>query len=290
MRAVVRPRVMGILNVTPDSFSDGGMHASVEAGLAQAMRLIGDGADILDIGGESTRPGAEPVDVHEEIARTAPVIAAVHARWNGPISIDTMKPEAARAAVAAGATIWNDVTALTFAPDAPEAAAELGCEVVLMHMLGEPRSMQVEPRYSDVVSEVRDYLGARAEAAMAAGVLRERITLDPGIGFGKTIEHNLALIAGLGTLAALGYPVLLGASRKRMIRNIDPSATEAGDRLGGSIALALEGARRGAAIVRVHDVRETVQALAVQEAVISADQTDQNSANKIARPTNITNS
>lgn len=289
MRAVVRPRVMGILNVTPDSFSDGGMHASVEAGLAQAMRLIGDGADILDIGGESTRPGAEPVDVHEEIARTAPVIAAVHARWNGPISIDTMKPEAARAAVAAGATIWNDVTALTFAPDAPEAAAELGCEVVLMHMLGEPRSMQVEPRYQNVVAEVRDYLAARAGAAMAAGVLRERITLDPGIGFGKTIEHNLALIAGLGTLAELGYPVLLGASRKRMIRNIDPSATEAGDRLGGSIALALEGARRGAAIVRVHDVRETVQALAVQEAVISADQTDQNSANKIARPTNLTN-
>ena len=289
MRAVVRPRVMGILNVTPDSFSDGGMHASVEAGLAQAMRLIGDGADILDIGGESTRPGAEPVDVHEEIARTAPVIAAVHARWNGPISIDTMKPEAARAAVAAGATIWNDVTALTFAPDAPEAAAELGCEVVLMHMLGEPRSMQVEPRYQDVVAEVRDYLASRAEAAMAAGVLREKITLDPGIGFGKTIEHNLALIAGLGTLAGLGYPVLLGASRKRMIRNIDPSATEAGDRLGGSIALALEGARRGAAIVRVHDVRETVQALAVQEAVISADQTDQNSANKIARPTNLTN-
>ena len=288
MRAVVRPRVMGILNVTPDSFSDGGMHASVEAGLAQAMRLIGDGADILDIGGESTRPGAEPVDVHEEIARTAPVIAAVHARWNGPISIDTMKPEAARAAVAAGATIWNDVTALTFAPDAPEAAAELGCEVVLMHMLGEPRSMQVEPRYQDVVAEVRDYLASRAEAAMAAGVLRERITLDPGIGFGKTIEHNLALIARLGTLAELGYPVLLGASRKRMIRNIDPSATEAGDRLGGSIALALEGARRGAAIVRVHDVRETVQALAVQEAVISADQTDQNSANKIARPTNLT--
>ena len=270
MTAVSRPLVMGILNVTPDSFSDGGLHASVEAGLAQAMRLIGDGADILDIGGESTRPGAEPVEAHEEIARTAPVIAAVHARWHGPISIDTMKPEVARAAVAAGATIWNDVTALTFAPDAPEVAAELGCEVVLMHMLGEPRSMQVEPRYQDVVSEVRDYLGNRAGAAIAAGVARDRITLDPGIGFGKTIEHNLALIAGLGTLAELGFPVLLGASRKRMIRNIDPSATDAGDRLGGSIALALEGARRGAAIIRVHDVRETVQALAVQMAVQAA--------------------
>ena len=278
MTAVSRPRVMGILNVTPDSFSDGGLHASTEAGLAQAMRLIGDGADILDIGGESTRPGAEPVAVHEEIARTVPVIAAVHARWNGPISIDTMKPEAARAAVAAGATIWNDVTALTWAPDAPEVAAELGCEVVLMHMLGEPRSMQVEPRYADVVAEVRDYLAQRAEAAMAAGVARARITLDPGIGFGKTIEHNLALIAGLGTLVELGFPVLLGASRKRMIRNIDPSATEAGDRLGGSIALALEGARRGAAVVRVHDVRETVQALAVQAAVEAAGLTSAGSA------------
>ncbi len=265
-----RPRVMGILNVTPDSFSDGGLHATVEGGLAQAMRLIGDGADILDIGGESTRPGAEPVSAHEEIARTVPVIAAVHARWHGPISIDTMKPEVARAAVAAGASLWNDVTALTHRPESVAVAAELGCEVVLMHMLGEPRSMQVEPRYGEVLAEVADYLAGRAEASMAAGVARDRITLDPGIGFGKTVEHNLALIAGLGALGALGFPVLLGASRKRMIRNIDPSATEAGDRLGGSIALALEGARRGAAIVRVHDVRETVQALAVQAAVAQA--------------------
>ncbi len=265
-----RPRVMGILNVTPDSFSDGGMHAGAEDGLAQAMRLIGDGADILDIGGESTRPGAEPVSAEAEIARTLPVIQAVHARWRGPISIDTMKPQVARAAVGAGASVWNDVTALSFAPDSADVAAELGCEVVLMHMLGEPRSMQVEPRYGDVVAEVRDYLAARAEAAMAAGVARDRITLDPGIGFGKTMEHNLALIAGLGTLVELGYPVLLGASRKRMIRNIDPTATEAGDRLGGSIALALEGARLGAGIVRVHDVRETVQALAVQAAIRSA--------------------
>ncbi len=263
----MRPRVMGILNVTPDSFSDGGLHATAGNGLVQAMRLIGDGADILDIGGESTRPGAAPVAADEEIARTIPVIAAVHARWHGPISIDTMKPAVARAAVASGATIWNDVTALTFAPEGPDVAAELGCEVVLMHMQGEPRSMQVEPRYDDVLAEVGDYLLARAEAAMAAGVDRNRITLDPGIGFGKTMEHNLALIAGLGQLGVHGFPVLLGASRKRMIRNIDPSATEATDRLGGSIALALEGARRGAAIVRVHDVRETVQALAVQAAV-----------------------
>ncbi len=266
----MRPRVMGIVNVTPDSFSDGGLHASAEDGLAHAMRLIGDGAAILDIGGESTRPGADPVSADEEIARTIPVIAAVHARWRGPISIDTMKPEVARAAVAAGASIWNDVTALTFSPDSPAVAADLGCEIVLMHMLGEPRSMQVEPRYDDVVAEVRDHLAARAEAAILAGVVRDKITLDPGVGFGKTIEHNLALIAGLGALAELGFPVLLGASRKRMIRNIDPSATEASDRLGGSIALALEGARRGASVVRVHDVRETVQALAVQAAVGAA--------------------
>lgn len=265
-----RPRVMGIVNVTPDSFSDGGMHATPEAGLAQAMRLIGDGADILDIGGESTRPGSEPVSAAEEIARTAPVIAEIQARWNGPISIDTMKPEVARAAVAAGAAIWNDVTALTYAPDAVEVAAELGCEVILMHMLGEPRSMQVEPRYQDVVAEVTAYLLERAEAAMAAGVARDRITLDPGIGFGKTMEHNLALIGRLETLGALGFPVLLAASRKRMIRNIDPSAVEANDRLGGSLAIALEGARRGAAVIRVHDVRETVQALAVQAAITAA--------------------
>jgi dihydropteroate synthase len=262
-----RPRVMGIVNVTPDSFSDGGWHATAEAGLAQAMRLIGDGADILDIGGESTRPGADPVPAEVEIARVMPVIAALHARWHGPISIDTMKPEVARAAAAAGTTIWNDVTALTWSPDSPSVAAELGCQVVLMHMLGEPRTMQVEPRYDDVVAEVTDWLATRAEAVMAAGVARGKITLDPGIGFGKTMEHNLALIAGLDRLAALGFPVLLGASRKRMIRNLDPSAVEAGDRLGGSLALALEAAQRGASIVRVHDVRETVQALTVQAAI-----------------------
>ena len=264
---MLRPRVMGIVNVTPDSFSDGGWHATAETGLAQAMRLIGDGADILDIGGESTRPGADPVPAEVEIARVMPVISALHARWHGPISIDTMKPEVARAAAAAGTTIWNDVTALTWSPDSPSVAAELGCQVVLMHMLGEPRTMQVEPRYDDVVADVTDWLATRAEAVMAAGVAREKITLDPGIGFGKTMEHNLALIAGLDRLAALGFPVLLGASRKRMIRNLDPSAVEAVDRLGGSLALALEAAQRGASIVRVHDVRETVQALTVQAAI-----------------------
>jgi len=261
---------MAILNVTPDSFSDGGRLVSVDGAVDEAIRLIGDGAEILDIGGESTRPGAEPVSAEDEIARVVPVIAAVHARWHGPISIDTMKPEVARAAVAAGASIWNDVTALTWSPDSLAVAAELGCEVVLMHMLGEPRTMQVEPRYDDVLAEVAGYLVTRAEAAMAAGVAQDLITIDPGIGFGKTSEHNLILIAGLERLCGLGFPVLLGASRKRTIRNIDPSAVEATDRLGGSIAFALEGTRRGVAVVRVHDVRETVQALKVQAAVRAA--------------------
>ena len=261
---------MGIVNVTPDSFSDGGQLATVQAAVAHVLRLIEQGVDILDIGGESTRPGAEPVSVEEEIARTVPVVEAIRTRWAGPISIDTMKPGVARAAVAAGATMWNDVTALTFAPDSATVAAGLGCEVVLMHMQGEPRTMQAGPDYDDVVGEVRDWLASRAEAAMAAGVARERITLDPGIGFGKTLEHNLALIAGLERLVDLGFPVLLGVSRKRMIQSIDPSAIDPGDRLGGSLALALEGARRGAAILRVHDVRETVQALRAQSAVAAS--------------------
>lgn len=260
-------RVMGIVNVTPDSFSDGGRLATVDAAVAHGLRLIDEGADVLDIGGESTRPGAEPVDTDEEIARVIPVIEGLRARWDGPISIDTMKPAVARAAVAAGATIWNDVTALGFDPDSPATAAELGCDVVLMHMRGEPRTMQAAPRYYDVVAEVADGLAARARRAVAAGVARERIWLDPGIGFGKTAAHNLALTAHLDQLAATGFPVLYGASRKRTIQSIDPTATDPLDRLGGSLALALEAARRGASILRVHDVRETVQALAVQAAV-----------------------
>lgn len=270
-----RPQVMGIVNVTPDSFSDGGRLATVGAAVAHALRLVAEGADILDIGGESTRPGAEPVNAAEEIARTVPVIEQLRARWAGPISIDTMKPDVARAAMAVGATIWNDVSALG-GLDSGAVAAELGCDVVLMHMRGEPRTMQADPRYDDVVAEVTDWLTAQAAAAVAAGVARERIRLDPGIGFGKTAAHNLALTAGLDRLVATGFPVLFGASRKRMIQAIDASATEAGDRLGGSLALALAAARRGAAIIRVHDVRETVQALTVQAAVDGAlpDRTD----------------
>ena len=258
---------MGIVNVTPDSFSDGGRYLGPDAALAHARKLIADGADILDIGGESTRPGAEPVAEADEIARTVPLIAAIRAESRVPISIDTMKPAVARAAVAAGATIWNDVAALRFSAEAPAVAAELGCEVVLMHMLGEPRTMQDDPRYDDVVAEVEGFLLDRAEAAVAAGVAREKIWLDPGIGFGKTPAHNLALMAALPRLCGHGHRVLLGASRKRFIAALDPLAKDAGMRLGGSIALALAGARAGVAAVRVHDVRETAQALAVQAAV-----------------------
>lgn len=242
----------------------------MDAAVAHGLWLVEQGADVLDIGGESTRPGAEPVAEAEEIVRVVPVIQGLRARWAGPISIDTMKPAVARAAVAAGATMWNDVTALGFAPDSPATAAELGCDVVLMHMKGEPRTMQADPHYDDVVEEVAGWLSSRADAAMAAGVARGRIWLDPGIGFGKTPAHNLALTARLDRLAATGFPVLYGASRKRVIQSVDPTATDSGDRLGGSLALALEAARRGAGIVRVHDVRETVQATAVQAAVGAA--------------------
>jgi len=265
-----RPRVMGIVNATPDSFSDGGHYLDPAAALAHARRLIADGADILDLGAESTRPGAEPVPAETEIARLVPLIAAVRAESPITISVDTMKPQVARAAIAAGASIWNDVTAVRHAPDSLATAAELGCEVVLMHMQGEPRTMQAEPHYDDVVAEVAAFLAERAEAAMAAGVARTRIWLDPGIGFGKhTIRHNLPLMAGLDRIVALGFPVLLGASRKAFIGALSGGAA-ADERLGGSIAAALSGATAGVAAVRVHDVRETVQALDVWAAIAQA--------------------
>ncbi|MDB5451656.1 MAG: folP [Caulobacteraceae bacterium] len=264
-------RVMGVVNVTPDSFSDGGRLASMEAALSHARRLIADGADILDIGGESSRPGAAPVAEAEEIARVVPLIAAIRAEGATPISVDTMKPAVARAAVAAGATLWNDITALTHSPDSLSMAAALGCEVVLMHMQGEPGTMQAAPRYADVVGEVADYLAARAEAAMAAGVARERIWLDPGVGFGKhMIDHNLPLLADLDRIVALGFPVLLGVSRKQFISALDGGSRPANARLGGSIAAALAGAAAGVAAVRVHDVRETAQALRVWAAIAQA--------------------
>jgi dihydropteroate synthase len=263
-------RVMGVVNVTPDSFSDGGRFFDADAALAHARRLLAEGADMLDVGGESTRPGAAPVSVEDEIARVVPLVRALRAETTAPISVDTMKPQVARAAVAAGASLWNDVTALRHAPDSLAVAAELGCEVVLMHMQGEPQTMQAEPRYDDVVAEVTAFLAARAEAALAAGVARERIWLDPGIGFGKDmLSHNLPLIAGLDRIVALGFPVLLGVSRKRFIGALDQDAAP-DQRLGGSIAAALAGVVAGAAAVRVHDVRETVQALRVWQAIAAA--------------------
>ncbi|MBR7618195.1 dihydropteroate synthase [Phenylobacterium sp. 20VBR1] len=257
---------MGIVNATPDSFSDGGLFEDPDAGLDHALRLVGQGADILDIGGESSRPGAEPVSEADEIARVVPLITQVRARTSFPISIDTVKPAVARAAMAAGASIWNDITALS-APGALETAADLGCDVILMHMQGEPRTMQAAPHYDDVVAEVCAFLVARADAAKAVGVARERIWLDPGIGFGKTLEHNLALLAALDQVVALGFPVLLGASRKSFLAKLDPAAKAPAHRLGGSLAAALAGASAGVTAVRVHDVAETVQALRVWEAV-----------------------
>jgi dihydropteroate synthase len=259
---------MGVTNVTPDSFSDGGRFRDAEAAIAHARRLLADGVDILDVGGESTRPGAAAVSADEEIARVVPVIRAIRAESGVAISVDTMKPAVARAAVAAGATIWNDVTALRHAADSLETAAELGCEVVLMHMQGEPGTMQASPRYADVVAEVAEFLGLRAQAALAAGVAADKIWVDPGIGFGKHMtEHNLPLLAGLERIVAVGYPVLLGVSRKSFISAVDGGRVPADQRLGGSIAGALAGAAAGVAAVRTHDVRETVQALRVWAAI-----------------------
>jgi dihydropteroate synthase len=260
---------MGILNVTPDSFSDGGRYASLEAAVARAERMIAEGADILDVGGESTRPGSAPISEAEELARVLPVVEALAAR-KLPVSIDTRRSAVARAAVAAGAAMWNDVSALMVGPDSLAVAADLGCEVVLMHMQGEPATMQRDPRYGEVIAEVTAWLGARTEAAVAAGVAQDRIWLDPGIGFGKTLAHNLSLLANLDHLVALGFPVVIGASRKGTIRKLDPTADDPLDRLGGSLAIALSAARAGCAMVRVHDVRETVQALKVTAAIDSA--------------------
>lgn len=257
------PRVMGIVNVTPDSFSDGGRFLTAGAAIAHGEALVAAGAAILDIGGESTRPGAEPVSEAEEIDRVVPVIEGLRGA-GALISIDTMKPAVARAAIAAGATLWNDVAALR-ADGALATAGSLNCDVVLMHMQGDPRTMQAAPRYDDVVAEVAAFLIQRTHAAIAAGVARDRIWLDPGIGFGKSASHNLSLLRGLDQFVALGFPVLLGASRKSFLKAIDAAAADPGQRLGGSLACALHGATAGVAAVRVHDVRETAQAFKLWE-------------------------
>ena len=260
-----RCRVMGIVNVTPDSFSDGGAHGATEDAIAHGLKLVEEGADILDIGGESTRPGADEVPVEEELRRVVPVIEALAGRVQVPISIDTSKPEVMRAAVAAGAGMINDVHALR-REGALDAAAGSGAAVVLMHMQGEPRTMQAEPRYDDVLGEVHRFLAERLFACEMAGIDKKKLVVDPGFGFGKNAAHNLTLLARLDRFTELGVPVLAGLSRKRMLGELTGRESPAA-RVHASVAAHLIAARNGARIVRVHDVAATVDALKVWEAV-----------------------
>ena len=262
------PCIMGIVNVTPDSFSDGGRFEEHEAAVAHAVRLVAEGAAIIDVGGESTRPGAKPVDAAAELRRVLPVIEGLRAALGDdlPISVDTSKAAVARAALAAGATMVNDVSALRGDPEMAAVVAEAGCPLCLMHMLGEPRTMQDAPRYDDVVAEVCGFLEQRLTVAVAAGVAEEAVLLDPGIGFGKTLQHNLMLLDGLDRLAALGRPVVLGASRKRFLGAV-LGIDRADRRLAGTIATTVLGFSRGAAVFRVHDVRANAEALAVARAI-----------------------
>jgi dihydropteroate synthase len=258
-------KLMGVVNVTPDSFSDGGLYLDPEAAIAHGRELAAAGAEILDVGGESTRPGAEVVPAEEELRRVVPVIQGL--RGTGcDVSVDTSKARVAAAAVDAGATIVNDVTALRGDDEMATLCAEREVTVVLMHMRGDPRTMQEDPRYDDVVAEVQAFLAERLEAATAAGIAEERIWLDPGIGFGKTAAHNLELLRRLGELRDLGRPLVVGTSRKSFIGRVDGSA--AGDRLGGTIASSVLAAAEGAEVLRVHDVAEMRQALTVAAAIL----------------------
>jgi len=254
------PVVMGILNVTPDSFSDGGRFRGMPAALEQAERLAEEGAAIIDVGGESTRPGAAPVPLDEELRRVIPIVERLVSTLDIPISVDTRTPAVMRVSIAAGASMINDVMALR-APGALDAVAASGAAICLMHMQGEPRTMQNEPHYEDVVDEVRTFLRERVVACIGAGIARSRLVIDPGFGFGKALTHNLQLLRGLRTLAAEGLPVLAGLSRKRMIGEL--TSRDEGDRRAGSLALAVIAAMNGARIIRAHDVRETVDALRI---------------------------
>lgn len=260
--------VMGILNVTPDSFSDGGRFAGRDDALRQAERMLAEGADVLDVGGESTRPGAGGVSVDEELERVLPVIEALARITDKPISIDTSKAGVMRAAVAAGAAMINDVRALR-EEGALEAAADLCVPVCLMHMQGRPRTMQQDPDYENVVDEIAAFLGARVDACTEAGIPRERIVLDPGFGFGKTVAHNVELLANLRQLRQLGLPVLAGLSRKSTLGSI--TGRDVDDRVAASVAAAVIAVRNGASIVRVHDVAETLDALKVAAAALEAE-------------------
>jgi dihydropteroate synthase len=256
---------MGVVNVTPDSFSDGGLYLDPEAAIAHGRELAAAGAEILDVGGESTRPGAEPVEEAEELRRVVPVIRGL-SDLECEISVDTSKAAVAEAALDAGAEIVNDVSALRGDPEMAAVCAGRGATVVLMHMRGEPRTMQEDPRYEDVVTEVKDFLAERLEAATSAGIAEERIWLDPGIGFGKTVVHNLELLRRLGELRDLGRPLVIGTSRKSFIGKLDGSP--ASERLGGTIASSVLAAAEGAEVLRVHDVAEMRQALTVAGAVL----------------------
>ena len=260
-----RPLLMGILNVTPDSFSDGGHFLDHEAAVAHGLQMAEAGADIIDIGGESTRPGAEPVPADVELARVAPVVAALRARCGAALSVDTTKASVARAALEAGAHIVNDVSACTADPAMVDALRTTGACIVLMHCRGTPKTMQDAPVYADVVAEVRDYLSERAAALAAAGVAAERIAVDPGIGFGKTLEHNMRLLGRLEAIVALGRPVVVGLSRKCMVGTL--TGRPVGDRLAGSLAGLVWCALRGAAVLRVHDVAASRDALCVAMAL-----------------------
>jgi dihydropteroate synthase len=262
----VKPKLMGVVNVTPDSFSDGGLYLDAPRAIEHGMALARDGADILDVGGESTRPGAAPVGGEEEVARTEPVVQALAAAGH-EVSIDTSKLAVAEAALDAGASIVNDVTALRADPEIGALCADRGAGLILMHMQGDPRTMQDDPTYDDVVGDVRAFLAERLEAAEAAGVPEERIWLDPGIGFGKNLDHNLELLRRLGELRRwLGQPLVVGASRKSFIAKIDGSAVD--DRIGGTIAASVLAAAEGADVLRIHDVAEVAQAAKVASAVL----------------------
>ena len=277
-----RPRVIGIVNVTPDSFADGGEHASTQTAIAHGMKLVEEGADLLDIGGESTRPGAQDVSVDEELRRVIPVIEALAKQTSLPISIDTSKPEVMRAAAAAGAGMINDIYALR-RDGALDAAASLGVPVVLMHMQGEPRSMQDAPQYDDVVAEVHRFLAERIFAAEMAGIAKKDIVVDPGFGFGKTSAHNLLLLAQLGRITELGVPVLAGMSRKKTIGDLT-GRDDPHERVHGSVAAALIAAQRGARLLRVHDVAATVDALKVWNAVAAIPMPRKDAAPSIRWP------
>ncbi len=265
---LTRPQVMGVLNVTPDSFSDGGVFIAPDKAVARALQMQAEGAALIDIGGESTRPGAAPVNLDEELRRVIPVIEALQSQLEVPISIDTRKPLVMRAAIEAGAGFINDINALRD-PGGLEVAADLGVPVCLMHMQGEPRTMQSDPRYDNVVEEVAAFLQRRVTACEQMGIRREQLLLDPGFGFGKTVAHNLELLKRLGDLTRLGLPLVVGLSRKSMIGKL--LGLETGERLAASIALAILAVERGARLVRSHDVAATWQALQMYVALQNID-------------------